>query len=313
MTRFDRGRIWPWVLLIWCVALPVRAADDQGLKILLTNDDGWNAPGIVALHEALTAAGHAVVRVAPERNRSGSGSSTNTDVGSRVSVRRHDRDVWSVDGTPTDAVRAALGALMPDWPDLVISGANFGQNIGRGTLHISGTVGAALYAAEQGLPAIAVSVGLDLTELNAGFPSTMASFAPAAAMVRDLVANMRGADGLALGKGRVLNINVPVPAAEVRGAVWTRPGGGSGFDFSWRDPGGVRERGAGELVIELTPRLGFVPAAGTDVAAFNDGYVTMSLLDGAMWVEPDGRLSALAMPGADTVTPGRDTRKEAGQ
>lgn len=280
---------------LWLLAETLLAAPAPGLKILLTNDDGWDAPGIVALHETLVAAGHQVVRVAPTGNRSGSGSSTNTAVGTRVSVRRHAPDVWSVDGSPTDAVRAALGALLTDWPDLVVSGANFGQNIGRGTLHISGTVGAALYAAEQGLPALAVSVGIDLKERGEGFPSTVRAFGITAAMVRDLIAAMRSSDGLALAPGRVLNINVPVPSDRVRGALWTRPGAGSGFDFGWRDTDGVRESGSGELVIELVPRMGFVPEAGSDVAAFNDGWVTLSLLDGDMALVPqDPRLAALA-------------------
>jgi 5'-nucleotidase len=280
-------------LLVCLAGAAAAESGTRSLDILLTNDDGWDAPGIVALHRALEAAGHRVVRVAPATNRSGSGGSTNTAVGSTVPVRRHGTGVWSVDGTPADAVRAGLGALLPTWPDLVVSGANFGQNVGEGTLNVSGTVGAALHAADRGLPALAVSVALDLAERERGFPSTRAAFGPAAVMVRDLVDALIAPDGaLLLPPGHVLNVNVPVPFDTVRGVRWARPAAESGFEFRWRDPGGVRDAGEGGLAITLVPRLGFRPEAGTDVAELTGGYVTLTLLDGDPSVAP-GTVPAL--------------------
>lgn len=309
----------PSALAAWLLVLAVGvsgAAPDgeragpaarSGLDVLLTNDDGWDAPGIVALHRALEAAGHRVVRVAPATNRSGSGSSTNTAVGTAVAVRRHAEDVWSVEGTPADAVRAALGALLPTWPDVVVSGANFGQNVGEATLHVSGTVGAALHAASRGLPAIAVSVALDLSEREQGFPSTRSAFGPTAVMVRDLVDTLVAPDGtLRLPPGYVLNVNVPVPFDGIRGVHWARPAEESGFEFRWRDPGGVREEGDGALEITLEPRLGLRLRSGTDLAELAGGYVTLTLLDGDPSVSPATvpALRGLASP------PRRDETRE---
>lgn len=274
-------------LLLAAFPAPAAESSGSGLDILLTNDDGWDAPGIVALHRALEQAGHRVVRVAPAGNRSGSGSSTNTRVGTTVPVQRHGEGVWSVDGTPADAVRAALGALLPTWPDLVVSGANFGQNVGEATLSVSGTVGAALHAASQGLPAISVSVALDLAERDRGFPSTREAFGPAAVMVRDLVETLVPAGGqVRLPAGHVLNVNVPVPFEDVRGVRWARPAAEAGFEFRWRDPGGVLDAGGGGLEITLAPRIGYRPEAGTDVGELAGGYVTLTLLDGDLSLPP---------------------------
>ena len=119
--------------------------------ILLTNDDGIDAPGLAALHDRL-AERWTVTVVAPSEDRSGTGLTMNTD----IRVERHDRG-YALDGTPADCVEVALGGLDVH-PDLVVSGCNPGPNIGAHTLGRSGTVGAAIEAGFAGTPALAVSL-----------------------------------------------------------------------------------------------------------------------------------------------------------
>ena len=129
-------------------------ASDNSLTILLTNDDGYLSPGIRAMRQALLDQGHEVLMVAPAENQSGSSASISPD---GITVTDHGLNVWSVEGRPADAVRFGLGQLMADQPpDLVISGINFGQNVGADVM-ISGTVGAATTAVRLGIPAIAIS------------------------------------------------------------------------------------------------------------------------------------------------------------
>ena len=113
------------------------------LNILLTNDDGYLAPGIRALRAALLDAGHSVSLIAPATNQSGSGTSISSE---GVSYISHGNQVWSVAGRPADAVRLGIGHIMQDNPpDIVVSGINFGQNVGQDVI-VSGTVGAAVTA-----------------------------------------------------------------------------------------------------------------------------------------------------------------------
>jgi 5'/3'-nucleotidase SurE len=119
------------------------AAEREPLRILLTNDDGYDAPGIRAMHERLVAAGHDVTLVAPLNDQSGSGIRVTTQ--GKLYYEDHAPAVWSVDGTPADAVLVGLQHILADDPpDLVVSGANFGPNLGYAGS--SGTVGAARMA-----------------------------------------------------------------------------------------------------------------------------------------------------------------------
>lgn len=126
------------------------------MTIVLTNDDGINAPGIQRMKTTLREAGHDVVVVAPAANQSGVSRAATYANAVRVRrVSRTDRD-YAVQGTPVDCVRAALvGQLVPD-ADLVISGINHGANLGD-DIYNSGTVGAAIEAAILGVPAMAIS------------------------------------------------------------------------------------------------------------------------------------------------------------
>jgi 5'-nucleotidase len=214
-------------VLALAVALVPGAA--RSLDILLTNDDGYQNPGINTLRAALCGAGHSVTMVAPATNQSGRGGSLNTGVLSSSSamaltLQSSDAcgDVYSLagptapgtyGGTPVDSMHAGLQVLLAgNPPDLVVSGNNFGQNLGKPTSNGSGTIGAALQASYEGIPAIATSVGL-LTSESPSFPSTIAAFGPAAAFIVKLIATLEAVPGRDLlpRHVRMLNVNFPVP------------------------------------------------------------------------------------------------------
>jgi 5'-nucleotidase len=123
------------------------------MRILLTNDDGIDAPGLEALREAATCLGGELVIVAPAEPHSGCGHRVTTDRPLRVEQIGPDRH--RVEGTPADCVRIALARIVPD-ARLVIAGINAGGNLGA-DIHHSGTVAAAREAALHGLPALAAS------------------------------------------------------------------------------------------------------------------------------------------------------------
>ncbi|NRB37959.1 MAG: 5'/3'-nucleotidase SurE [Pseudomonadales bacterium] len=134
------------------------------LNILLTNDDGYGAHGIVVLESALKAAGHSVYVSAPAEDSSGTSGSINTDRGATVGFTDETGEGtnFSVQGSPVDSVSAGLYGLFADKNiDVVISGSNAGQNVGKLTNN-SGTVGAAMFALRNGVSSIAVSVAVDL-------------------------------------------------------------------------------------------------------------------------------------------------------
>ncbi|MBX3663682.1 MAG: 5'/3'-nucleotidase SurE [Burkholderiales bacterium] len=124
------------------------------MRILLSNDDGYFAPGLAALEKALSPLGSVTV-VAPERDRSGASNSLTLD--RPLSVRRAGNGYWYVNGTPTDCVHLAVTGLLPDLPDVVVSGINHGANMGDDTIY-SGTVAAATEGFLLGIPSIAVSL-----------------------------------------------------------------------------------------------------------------------------------------------------------
>ncbi|MFB6071605.1 MAG: 5'/3'-nucleotidase SurE [Halobacterium sp.] len=124
----------------------------DSLSVLLTNDDGIDAPGIRALHDRLSD-DHDVTVVAPAREQSGSGQTRTFDT---LDYEERDRG-YAVHGTPADCVGVAVAALDVT-PDVVVSGCNDGPNLGAHVLARSGTIGAAMEAAFLGLPAVAASM-----------------------------------------------------------------------------------------------------------------------------------------------------------
>jgi 5'-nucleotidase len=161
------------------------------MNILISNDDGYLAPGIRALADAMSAIANITV-VAPDSNRSGSSNSLTLDRPLRV-MRSAD-GFYSVNGTPSDCVHVALTGILDFRPDLVVSGINQGQNMGDDTLY-SGTVAAATEAFLFGIPAIAFS------QVHHGW----AHLDAAARAARDIV--LRRFD--ALQKPWLLNVNIP--------------------------------------------------------------------------------------------------------
>ncbi len=255
----------------------VEAQADAGLRILLTNDDGYDAPGILSLRDALAEAGHSVTIVAPLGNRSGSGGSITTS--GVIDYYEQSRAVWAVDGTPADAVTLGLVHLMRDSPpDLVVSGSNFGQNVGADLIS-SGTVGAALTASRMGVPAIAVSVAVDLAERDASpsFPSTRAAFGPAGDFVADLVRQLAESDAQGLLAPRqVLNVNWPaVGSGEPVGVRFATVASVRGFRQVFAVAGST-----GPARVELAPGDPDRAEGGSDYDLLADGYVTLSVLDG---------------------------------
>ncbi len=182
------------------------------MKILITNDDGINSPGLFAAKQAMEACGEVAV-IAPDKNRSAIGRGITIGRSLRV-VEHHFSDGgsgYSVDGTPVDCVRlAALGFL--DWqPDIVVSGINLGPNLGDDITY-SGTVAAAFEGVMLGIPAIAVSIEGG-EEYN---------FEPVASFSAGLAEKIRQNH---LPGSILLNINSPnLPGDEINGAEVTRLG-----------------------------------------------------------------------------------------
>jgi 5'-nucleotidase len=132
-------------------------------QILLTNDDGIQSPGLWAVAEALSAIGYVNV-TAPREQYSGAGrslpiSSDGCIEKTCMEVNGQDWDVYSIGGSPAQTVLLALLDILPAYPDLVVSGINYGENVGS-SIMTSGTVGAAFEAASLGIPALAVSLEL---------------------------------------------------------------------------------------------------------------------------------------------------------
>jgi 5'-nucleotidase len=125
------------------------------MRILVSNDDGVDAPGIKMLAAVLRDAGHEVMVVAPDRDRSGASNSLTLDL--PVRVKRIDHYTCSVAGTPTDCVHLALTGMLEYDPDIVVSGINNAANLGDDVIY-SGTVSAAMEGRFLGLPAVAMSL-----------------------------------------------------------------------------------------------------------------------------------------------------------
>lgn len=178
------------------------------MRILLANDDGYQAKGLRTLARTLSGIGEVTI-VAPDRNRSGASNSLTLD--SPLRVERVEPDLYYVNGTPTDCVHIAITGLLEDEPDMVVSGINHGANLGDDVLY-SGTVAAAMEGRFLGLPAIAVSLVSDED----------ANLETAAVVTRRLVEQMI-ADPLP--RDTILNVNVPdVPLSVLGGTEVTRLG-----------------------------------------------------------------------------------------
>ncbi|MEN3026772.1 MAG: 5'/3'-nucleotidase SurE [Chlorobiota bacterium] len=189
------------------------------MRILVTNDDGIEAPGLHALADALRPLGEVVI-VAPDRQQSAVGHAVTVSEPLRVVPFRLDGHSvgYAVNGTPADCVKLAVTTLLPWRPDVVASGINHGRNTAVNILY-SGTVSAATEGTLLGIPSIAFS--LDAYELEADFSA-------AAFVARYLVEHL---PRLGLPPGTLLNVNIPaLPLERIRGIRITRQG-----TSVWRD------------------------------------------------------------------------------
>jgi 5'-nucleotidase len=236
------------------------------VQVLVTNDDGIGAPGLLPLARAVVAAGHDVVVAAPRDDRSGSGAALgrlhadDTIELDPVSLEGLEGvPCYGVEGPPALCVMAArLGGLGPV-PDLVVSGINPGPNTGRSVLH-SGTVGAALTGANFGVSGLAVSIGV-------GDPYEWSTAAELA----------MGALGWLLDQPAktVVNLNVPnLPLSEVKGVRLA-----SLAPFGTVRAALVEAQGGGGLQMELAEHDQELPV-GSDTALVRAGYAAVTLLQG---------------------------------
>ncbi|MBC7314817.1 MAG: 5'/3'-nucleotidase SurE [Chloroflexi bacterium] len=230
--------------------------------ILLTNDDGIQAPPLLALHRALREVGELVV-IAPEHNWSASGHSKTMHKPLRVSPARLEdgTDALVASGSPSDCVALALLGVLDRRPDLVISGINIGANVST-DLTYSGTVSAAMEAYIAGVSAMAVS--LDSHEPYP--PEAAARYA--ARLARILLEHLEEAPWL-------LNVNVPaLPEEEIKGIRVTRLGRRIYRDalVKRNDP-----RGRTYYWIGGEAPTG-IPEEGTDIGALAEGWVSVTPL-----------------------------------
>jgi 5'/3'-nucleotidase len=244
------------------------------MRIVLTNDDGIDAPGLLAARRALEKIGD-VLTVAPDRNRSGVGRSITFGTTLHIEEREMADGVvgYACTGTPVDCVRLVALGLMDFEPDIVISGINHGENLGDDITY-SGTVAGAMEAIVIGVPGIAVSLSIgrpwhETVEEDAPFDASLC-FEP----VAEFTARLAKVAFKALPQGRILNVNAPnAPRGKLKGARVTRLGrrfykdelievrdaeGRIGYDIYNNPPGHHDEEGTdfaaiGNNQISVTP------------------------------------------------------------
>ncbi|MBN2393313.1 MAG: 5'/3'-nucleotidase SurE [Anaerolineae bacterium] len=237
------------------------------MHILITNDDGVMAPGLLALAQVMRDLGKVSI-LAPDRNWSASGHVKTLDRPLRVKevVLSDGTPALTSDGAPSDCVSLALLGLLPDKVDLVVSGINPNANVGHDVTY-SGTVTAAMEAVIGGIPGVAVS--LDSPENHLG----LIDYAPAAALARQIVQALL--DNEELPPDVLLNINIPyLPAEQINGIRITRQGMRvyrSRLD-SREDP-----RHKAYYWIGGDAPTG-IPEKGTDIGALMEGYVSVTPL-----------------------------------
>ncbi|NCV37892.1 MAG: 5'/3'-nucleotidase SurE [Betaproteobacteria bacterium] len=176
------------------------------MKFLLSNDDGYQAPGINELAHTLSTIGEVVI-VAPEENKSASSSSLTLK--NPLTITEYKENIYFINGTPTDCVHIALSGFLKFKPDMVISGINDGPNMGDDTIY-SGTVAAAMEGYLLDIPSLAIS----MSQYDPKHYST------AGQVVLDLIPKIKN-----LQQSILLNINVPdIPYNELQGTEITRLG-----------------------------------------------------------------------------------------
>ena len=236
------------------------------MNILVTNDDGVAAPGLLALAQAMRPFGNIRI-LAPDHNWSGSGHVKTLDRPLRVKEVRLDdgNPAWASDGAPSDCVALALHGFFDEKFDLVVSGINPMPNLGHDVTY-SGTVTAAMEAIIWGIPSIAFSLG----SVENGL--AVSDYQPAAHVAQEIVTS---AIEHSLPSGTLLNVNVPLlPVELIKGFQTTRLGLRVYRDRLDRrmDP-----RGRPYYWIGGDTPSG-IPEEGTDIGALSEGYVSITPL-----------------------------------
>ena len=228
------------------------------MRILVSNDDGYLAPGLQALADAVRPFGEIFV-VAPEQNHSG--ASNSLTLNRPLSVHRGANGFLFVNGTPTDCVHIALTGLLAERPDLVVSGINDGQNMGDDTIY-SGTVAAAMEGYLFGIPSIAFSL------VEKGH----AQLATAAAIAAQLVGRIARQP---LSSPCLLNVNIPNLVQDaIRGVAVTRLG-----KRHPSEPVIRAQSPRGDTIYWVGPSgLAKDAAEGTDFHAVANGFVSLTPL-----------------------------------
>ena len=257
-------------LLIGMVLLSGCAAEIEAqapTHVLVVNDDGIDSPGLAAVAAVLAAdPSYRVTVVAPAEQQSGVGHGLT--IRREMAIRPHDpvggAPAWSVDGTPASVTGAALTVVVvDDLPDLVVSGINKGENLGRAAWY-SGTIGGAREAIMRGIPAIALSLELDWSDPKPDWNT-------AAGLAKPIIDAVRNRP---LPAGTLLNVNFPRDTKAARGYRVARmglePDSVSRYEVD-READGVRY-----VTSRWAPAEGAV--RGTDIAAIADGWVPITPL-----------------------------------
>ncbi len=229
------------------------------MNIFITNDDGIDSPGLLALTEAMARIGNVTV-VAPTGQQSGAGTGVSFLGSPAIEERQSSVDgvpMYAVQGTPSDCVILGLHKLVKSRIQLLLSGINLGPNVGR-DIPYSGTVMATLQGYYRGIPSFAVSLFIENWEKNHHFASA-AGFAETLA---------RQVDTGELQPTAILNVNVPdLPRDEIKGIRITRTA----------DAGYVRVPYARQPLADAAPASSIYPE-DTDLWAVHQGYVSISPL-----------------------------------
>ena len=231
------------------------------MKILLTNDDGYFAPGIQALARML-AEEHEVVVIAPEEEHSGQSHAITIKhslIVKPVEIEEVDVAAYSVSGTPADCVRAGLDKIVPWKPDVIFSGCNAGYNAGMDIIY-SGTVSAALEGVILGIPSVAVS---------ARWVKGQCRYDTAAAVGKKIFDKVKK-PFLSSAKPMVLNINVPYLDEEDLKGLRVAEIGSNAYDYYFE------EEIEGERRLTLKGRSTMEHLSGTDRYYLERDYVTVT-------------------------------------
>lgn len=235
------------------------------MRILLTNDDGYHAPGLTALENIAAQLSDDIWVCAPAEEQSGAGHSLS--LSRPVRMRQHDDRRFSIAGTPTDAVMLGMAEAMDGKPDLILSGVNRGANLGDDVTY-SGTVSAAIEGALAGIRAIALSQVYNREGQGDAVP-----FAAAEAWGAKVIKPLLDFD---FAPRTLININFPAIAAdEVQGVRVVRQGFhdyARGTIVKGVDPRGFPYYWFGLHGIEMTP------AHNSDLEAIADGFISVTPL-----------------------------------